>query len=479
LSYQNTQLINKINTILVFIFILFLPTQLGRHFFLPFSYLSGVRIDYLAPTIYLTDILIILLIFFNLKTVLNFFRNRKLLFVLGLLLLNVILSLSPFISMYQYIDILKWLAVFSIFLKIGKKYLKEIYLAFFFGSIFQLILVILQFVNKHSIQGFYWFLGERFLNLSLPGVAKASISGVEFLRPYGTFSHPNSMGGFYLLIYFFFLMIPNINIKNIIWDLGNHQSLRSENKNLNIKLIDAYMFREGGLFICTLLIFLSFSKISILTLLFLTTIYLLLTTDKCKPCLLAKIIVLIIAGSIFLLSQNDPQSLNNRIILLKNSWQIFLAHPFFGVGLGNYLIAQNKLPMNFSYYFQQPVHNIFLLWLTETGIIINGAIIWLMVYPELDLRFGGLAEWAKWLRIKKLLITYYLLLITILITGSFDHYWLTLQQNFLLLAIIFSLLHSSNVIASPEGMTSSPEGMTSSPEGMTSSPEGTRQSHNH
>ena len=29
--------------------------------------------------------------------------------------------------------------------------------------------------------------------------------------------------------------------------------------------------------------------------------------------------------------------------------------------------------MNFSYYFQQPVHNIFLLWLTETGIIINSS----------------------------------------------------------------------------------------------------------
>ena len=60
-----------INKILFFLFLLFLPTQLGKHFFLDFSYLSGVRVDYLAPTIYLTDTIIFLCAIANSKIVFN------------------------------------------------------------------------------------------------------------------------------------------------------------------------------------------------------------------------------------------------------------------------------------------------------------------------------------------------------------------------------------------------------------------------
>ncbi|MDP4011799.1 MAG: hypothetical protein Q8P72_06265, partial [Candidatus Roizmanbacteria bacterium] len=46
----------------IFLFIFFLPTQLGTFFFIPESYIDGIRIDYLAPAVYLTDILVIILI---------------------------------------------------------------------------------------------------------------------------------------------------------------------------------------------------------------------------------------------------------------------------------------------------------------------------------------------------------------------------------------------------------------------------------
>src|SRR6266704_691714 len=41
--------------------ILFLPTQFGKHFWPSFSIIQGIRVDYLSPTLYFTDILIILL----------------------------------------------------------------------------------------------------------------------------------------------------------------------------------------------------------------------------------------------------------------------------------------------------------------------------------------------------------------------------------------------------------------------------------
>jgi len=51
----------QFSVLFFYLLILFLPTQLGRHFFFDFSFVSGIRIDYLAPTIYLTDILVLLL----------------------------------------------------------------------------------------------------------------------------------------------------------------------------------------------------------------------------------------------------------------------------------------------------------------------------------------------------------------------------------------------------------------------------------
>jgi len=47
---------------LFYLCLLLLPTQLGRHFFFDFSLISGIRSDYLAPTVYLTDIVIVLMI---------------------------------------------------------------------------------------------------------------------------------------------------------------------------------------------------------------------------------------------------------------------------------------------------------------------------------------------------------------------------------------------------------------------------------
>lgn len=397
------------NNLLIFLFILFLPTQLGRHFFLPFSYLSGVRIDYLAPTIYATDILAILLIIFNFKTVFNFFKNKKILVVLlSLLIFNLLISQSQIISLYRYIKILEWLSVFSIFASRATPCKEKIvFYGFFWGAFFELILVVLQFINKHSIQGIFWFFGERYLTLSMPGIAKAAINGIEFLRPYGTFSHPNSMGGFYLLLYFFVLLFIS------------RYTLRV-----------ARFTKQLFLLICTFLIFFSFSKIAIVTFLISNVYYLISIGLKkkifCKPCFLAKIIVPIFVALIFLFAKTDPQTVNNRIILIKNSWQVFISHPFFGVGLGNYLTAQNKIPLRFNYFFQQPVHNIFLLWITETGIVTTGLILFFVI------------NFFKKIK-KPIAISYYLLAI-VFITGFFDHYWLTLQQNFLLLAVILGIV---------------------------------------
>jgi len=392
-----------INKILFFIFLLLLPTQLGRHFFLNFSYLSGVRVDYLAPTVYLTDIIVFLLTVVNLKIILKFFKNKKVLLSLLLLVINIWLSRLPVISFYWFIKIIEFLIIFSLAKKILVT-LKEKYIlvALLISGSFELFLSLIQLINKHSVQGVFYYFGERLLSLSTPGVAKATIQGVEFLRPYGTFSHPNSLAGFFLLLYFLVLTYKKFN------------------RYLALK----YLF----LFISSILVFISFSKVAIVSFLILTTCYLILNTKlSCRLCKIARVLVLFIVSLIFLSAATDPLTVNKRIELMKNSVTIILRYPVQGVGLGSYLIEQAKFSSRFYLFFNQPVHNIFLLFISEMGLIIGGFLLYRLIDQLIQRRLTK----GQWL-----------LIFVIIFTGFFDHYWLTLQQNFLLMGLVMGVILS-------------------------------------
>ncbi len=76
--------------------------------------------------------------------------------------------------------------------------------------------------------------------------------------------------------------------------------------------------------------------------------------------------------------------------------------------------------------FLQPVHNIFLLVAAEAGLV--GLLIFLWFLTLTFRKQLGVGNWG--------LITS---LLVILVLGMTDHYWLTLQQNQLLLAIVLGL----------------------------------------
>src|SRR3989344_696217 len=59
-----SKLFTRVEYILFYLIILFLPTQLGKHFWPDFSIVSGIRVDYLSPTVYFTDVFIFLLFMF-------------------------------------------------------------------------------------------------------------------------------------------------------------------------------------------------------------------------------------------------------------------------------------------------------------------------------------------------------------------------------------------------------------------------------
>lgn len=122
----------------------------------------------------------------------------------------------------------------------------------------------------------------------------------------------------------------------------------------------------------------------------------------------------------------QTESFWRRIELAQAAWAMFKSSPILGIGLGNFT---PRLPQFFivqKLFFWQPVHNIFLLLLAETGVI--G--VWCMVY-------------GVWYVLKKLWWeekwSLALALTAIIATGLLDHYWLTLQQTQLLFCLIIGL----------------------------------------
>lgn len=385
--------------IAAFLFLFFLPSQLGKHFFLDFSYLFGVRIDYLSLVLYLTDILFLVLVFLNWRLILQQLKNNfKLnLFLSVLFLINIFASRYPLLSFYHWLKILEWYFVFIIFTNLKNNRL--VLVSFLVSGLFQLFLVLEQWYHQSSLQGIFYFFGERYLSLSQPGVAKASINGVEFLRPYGTFSHPNSLAGFYLLLYFFVLT----------------------NKNFN-----RFIFLKNlSLLIFSLLVFASFSKTAIITYLILNTGYQLARFKLCRLCTLAKIGSMLIIGVVFLQAKSDRLSLAKRINLFIDGVLILKNHLFLGTGLGHYLIYQGNFPIKYPYFFLQPVHNIFVLFLAEAGIILAGAVGYCLF---------------KFFKQKSKNRALAMPFLAVFITGMVDHYWWTLPQNWLLLGVVFGCL---------------------------------------
>jgi len=142
-------------------------------------------------------------------------------------------------------------------------------------------------------------------------------------------------------------------------------------------------------------------------------------------CTLAKIAVACVLIVVALNISGDRDSMNKRADFVQKSISIIKQKPLSGSGSGSYLIAQHAYPQKFSTFFEQPVHNIFLLTVAQLGIPL--AILLLTLIIQI-------------IRVNKKNAPLLLPLLAVLGTGMIDHYWLTLQQNVLVTAVIFGIL---------------------------------------
>ena len=359
-------------------------------------------------------------------------KNKKLFFLIGLLVFfiaNIALATRPLVSLYGSIKLLEFgLLIFYLTKKIRYHFqLHLIALFFSLSALFESTLAILQYLNQGSLNGFFYFFGERAFTSSTPGIANVSINGTLLLRPYATFPHPNVLAGY--------LLVAMVLVWNFVLI----------NKNRIMQVLGAV-----SLLVSSIALLLTFSRVAILLwviLVFFAVGQRVLGKIKTpREKILTGFLVVIIFALIALLplthevvsrftqSSLSEESVTERTELLAASWQVMQQHPLLGVGLDNFIPAaaflQKPVPLGL---YLQPVHNIFFLVMTEAGLIGLGLFLWLLaatirrVYKQKSALKSPFAA----------------LLIIVLTSGMFDHYWLTLQQGQLLFATIIGLSWAS------------------------------------
>lgn len=425
-----------------FLLLLFLPTQLGLHFWPDWAMVLGRRVDYLAPTIFFSDLLVLFtlglwvtpLFVRRLRGMSNFQfpiskKNCISLLSGGLFIFwNIFFATNHFVAIYKWIKVLEFVLLGWYIVK-TKVQLSAICLPLAAGMLYSSIISIVQFLLQHSVGGPLWFLGERTFTVDTPGIARIDLCWRELkfastylphgcpevLRPYATFPHPNVLGGYLAAL-----------LPLIIIQLSNCPIIQLS--NLNKQKIFYFITLVFGI----IALVLTFSRSAIVV----GVVAIVLTIASRKHQVASSKGVFVIVG-IFLLAtfylllstNSSSESVVVRQQLNRVAIEQFRQSPLFGVGLGNFLVNLPEMLPQKSVYFLQPVHNIYLLLLSEVGVVSLLGFLWLAFLILNNFKFQ--------------ISIFNFSLFVLLLLGLVDHYPATLQQGQLLFTIVLSLCLAS------------------------------------
>ena len=514
--------LEKFHRFLFYLLVLLLPVQLGKYFWPDWSFVNGIRIDYLAPTIYLTDILVVgILICWGISAALKLkIKNQKLktparrqarhiknqkakefwktlfysfithysLLITIFFLLNIFFAQNRQVVIFKALKIIelvllafyvknniaikqskrKSFALLKTFTSEEPRLTSEEVKAQNFNShltslfsitvIYTSLIAWVQFINQASIGGLFWWLGERTFVSSTPGIAQVILNGRLVLRPYGTFSHPNVLGGYIATV------LPLIMI-------NKKQKTKNKKHILKIKKF----LRTIAICLGMTTLFITYSRAA-----WVIGGMGIVAALKKKPkwlygCMAIWFIVLLLLGGQRLGQLKfNSESVQLRQQLNQTALTMIKKYPLFGVGLNNFIPSLPEFKKGLSFKELQPVHNIYLLIGAEMGLVGLGALLWLIVkaYQKLISNCSNYSNYSKQapnpkhqtskkslievLNIRNCLgqleirsirnlakantMPLFISLACILLLGLVDHYFFTLQQTQLLLAIVLGMV---------------------------------------
>lgn len=378
----------RASKLLAALILLLSGTQLGAHWWPPSSFLGGLRVDYLSPTLYFLDILLVLYLIIQPGKL----GASNLKIFLPVLLTNLLFSASPLATLSWSLHLLLYLAfVFSVSPTIIHRSSRILLIA----MLTQIVLALMQVARGASLQGFWYYLGERFVTVGSPNVAVGSFLGETTLRAYGTFSHPNILAGWLvvsaLIVYRLTQSRRTIFLVTLLATFG---ILLTQSRAAALSLF--------GLFIPFKVLSSPRSRALYFAALLCTMYYVLPTT---------------------LLTRDLTLSVTDRVSLLGASWHILMSHPFFGAGaLSSLALYPSLIPAPSRL---QPDHNSLTLLLSWFGL------------------FGVLAA-LNLLKSRVINPKSFLPLLPLLLL---DHYLLTSPQGIFILLLYLRV--NSTVYASP------------------------------
>ena len=335
------------------------------------------------------------------------------------LFIGVISSKNVLAGFYGIIKLLEF-SFLAFFVKINFKSFNKTVLfnIILIGIVFESLLAFLQYFNQGSIGGLLYFFGERSFNAQTSGIANASINGQLFLRPYATFSHPNVLAGFLIIAMLYLFLFFKDKTKYLLLGIimGTGTVLLTLSRTVivlwatyifilfGIPLVKKYKNRLSKLklligfsiaFVVIVLIFLIFQNSFILQRIFLTTL--------------------------------TEEAFTQRVALTQQSLAMLIKEPLLGVGINNFFNNLSFVNSRQSIFLIQPVHNIFLLVFSETGLVGFCSFVFLF-YASIKK-----IVMAKKIKIRKYLL---MLIFAVIFLGFFDHYFLTIQQGQIMFSII-------------------------------------------
>ncbi len=404
---------------LLSLFIILFPWQI-RYIF--FDYKINEQIwEYGRLSIYLSMILLFLATIFylfnNSHKLKRFFaiktwsrKSKALALFLIYLFLVSLFSASSIISLYYYLLLL----LATIFVWLLKDFPRDKFFnLFLFNGLIQGLLSFYQSFSQKVIANKYLGIAEQIPERL--GASVLEIDGYRLLRSYGSLSHPNILGGF-----LFFTIIIGI----YLW-LQFYRKKRND--------LFYFIFIIASIVIASLGLLLTFSRASFLALivsLIILIIFSLFKKDYLSLFIISKYFIILLL-SFFVINLWWPQAwasrfdFNNRLEInsleeraggfkqvdFNNNKQLFLGQ---GLGMNTYLNYSTDLEV----YDIQPIHNIFLLILSEIGII-------------------GVLLFINLIEKKKYNILSLGVLIGFIVLGSFDHYLWTSWTGLLLFSLLF------------------------------------------
>ncbi len=297
------------------------------------------------------------------------------------------------------------------------------------SGFFQAVIAIFQYATQSSL-GFR-ILGESSLTTETPGVAVFVVDSVKYLRAYGTTPHPNVLAAWLFLAVFAFYF----------WYFYYNR------KGLNVKSMGVY----GVILIA---FFFTFSRVVIGLWLLGVVIQLLILFGKKdfkdflqktrRKLIFISVLTAVISG-VFILSlwpqvesrihiSLREQAVTRRVFYNNVAGATAVGSPLLGVGVGQFvphLMDELKYLPGYAY---QPVHNIYLLIASEVGfigLIFFGAFLFLSFRSFFRHRdFGKFHHYS-----------FFILALSFLVMGIFDHFLWTLQQGSLIFWLMMALIN--------------------------------------